>query len=329
MTTLESTRRRPPARAAISKPHDVALLVPAERGIRPQPFRAHIQSRYRLDRSTGKATDVLALRQIREPHRDRGLVAVVANARERIRQLFLRTTGKLHGTVKRLGWRQQFVGHRSWAHRKDGPIFNMFCILSIQYDEHIPPRAMMSFMRGGRPKVDAVEFADRLNTVLDDIEGVPPLARGRAPWLAKRFKVSQPTARSWLVGDFLPERDRITQMASDFGTTYDHLVFGGSPEGVTTIIESTSRGPQSQSVRDKDLKLAIQLAYEAIGEDKHLPPAQHAELVMLLLEVISDDLPEAQVLTIARRTANAINRGLDHDARREDHPDTRTAGKRR
>lgn len=177
----------------------------------------------------------------------------------------------------------------------------------------------------GRPKVDAEGFAQRLNAVLDSTPGVPPLSRGRAPWLGRKYKVSQPTARSWLIGNFLPERERIAEIAADFGTTYDYLVFGGSPEGNRNLIENTANGPKSQPVRDDDLRLALRLASDALGRDGYLPPVQHAELVMLVLELLGDDLPEATILSTARRWTNSTKR-LDDDARGKDHPNQGAAG---
>lgn len=55
----------------------------------------------------------------------------------------------------------------------------------------------------------------------------------------------------------------------------------------------------SQPLRRDDLKMALQLAAEALG-DKVLPPDKHAELVTLIYELLEDGLPEAKVLRFAR-----------------------------
>lgn len=58
----------------------------------------------------------------------------------------------------------------------------------------------------------------------------------------------------------------------------------------------------SQSVRLDELRMALQLAAEALGE-KELPPAKHAELVSLIYELLIEGLPEARVLHFARAFA--------------------------
>jgi len=55
----------------------------------------------------------------------------------------------------------------------------------------------------------------------------------------------------------------------------------------------------SQALRRDDLKMAIQLAAEALG-DKALPPPKHAELVTLIYELLEEGLPEAKILRFAR-----------------------------
>ncbi|MFC5525261.1 helix-turn-helix domain-containing protein [Rhodanobacter ginsengisoli] len=58
----------------------------------------------------------------------------------------------------------------------------------------------------------------------------------------------------------------------------------------------------SQPLRRDDLKIALQLATEALGE-KELPPGKHAELVTLIYELLVEGLPEAKVLRFARAFA--------------------------
>lgn len=58
-------------------------------------------------------------------------------------------------------------------------------------------------------------------------------------------------------------------------------------------------GGHSQPLRRDDLKMALQLATEALG-DKVLPPDKHSELVTLIYELLEEGLPEAKVLRFAR-----------------------------
>lgn len=58
----------------------------------------------------------------------------------------------------------------------------------------------------------------------------------------------------------------------------------------------------SQPLRQQDLTMALQLAAEALG-DRVLPPAKHAELVILIYELLEEGLPEAKVLRFARAAA--------------------------
>lgn len=71
--------------------------------------------------------------------------------------------------------------------------------------------------------------------------------------------------------------------------------------------EGDMREPQapdspSQPVRRAELTIALQLAFEALGE-KELPPGKHAELVTLIYELLVEGLPEARVLHFARAFA--------------------------
>lgn len=61
-------------------------------------------------------------------------------------------------------------------------------------------------------------------------------------------------------------------------------------------------GQASQAVRREDLMMAMQLASESLG-NKVLPPADHAELVSLLYELLVEGLPQATVLRFARKAA--------------------------
>lgn len=64
----------------------------------------------------------------------------------------------------------------------------------------------------------------------------------------------------------------------------------------------TAPDQASQAVRREDLMMAMQLASEALG-NKVLPPADHAELVSLLYELLVEGLPQATVLRFAKKAA--------------------------
>lgn len=60
----------------------------------------------------------------------------------------------------------------------------------------------------------------------------------------------------------------------------------------------------SQPLRQPELRLALQLVAEALGPMRATPD-QHAELVILVAEMLLEGLPEAKVLHFARRAATA------------------------
>ena len=60
----------------------------------------------------------------------------------------------------------------------------------------------------------------------------------------------------------------------------------------------------SQTVRQDDVTLAVQLLREEL-DNKHLwlPPAKHAEAVLILAQLLASGLPDAEVRQITRKTA--------------------------
>lgn len=69
--------------------------------------------------------------------------------------------------------------------------------------------------------------------------------------------------------------------------------------------------PASQSARTSSFTLALQLAAEALDQQGlTLPPPKYNELVVLIADLLEGELPEAQVLTFARRAAG-LARGSD------------------
>lgn len=67
-------------------------------------------------------------------------------------------------------------------------------------------------------------------------------------------------------------------------------------------VAETAPDHASQAVRREDLMMAMQLASESLG-NKVLSPADHAELVSLLYELLVEGLPQATVLRFARKAA--------------------------
>jgi transcriptional regulator with XRE-family HTH domain len=88
------------------------------------------------------------------------------------------------------------------------------------------------------------------------------------------------------------------------GWNLNWLLSGDGPERLETASQSGS-----QSLRHPNLKIALQLVAEALGP-MQATPDQHAELVILVFELLEDGLPEARVLHFARRAVTAA-RGVD------------------
>lgn len=66
-------------------------------------------------------------------------------------------------------------------------------------------------------------FPERLNMCMDKL-GLPP--RGRQAYLKNRFGVSQPTAKDWLDGKFMPANDKLLRMQKEFGVNMLWLMSG-------------------------------------------------------------------------------------------------------
>jgi transcriptional regulator with XRE-family HTH domain len=91
------------------------------------------------------------------------------------------------------------------------------------------------------------------------------------------------------------------------GWNLNWLLSGDGPERLS--IPETASQSGSQSLRHPNLKIALQLVAEALGPMRATPD-QHAELVILVFELLEDGLPEARVLHFARRAVSAA-RGVD------------------
>ncbi len=68
-------------------------------------------------------------------------------------------------------------------------------------------------------------FAKRFNEALDELplsEECPrshPDGRGRAAWVARRYKISNEGAAKWLDGRVIPDQTNIARVAQDLGVT--------------------------------------------------------------------------------------------------------------
>jgi transcriptional regulator with XRE-family HTH domain len=91
------------------------------------------------------------------------------------------------------------------------------------------------------------------------------------------------------------------------GWNANWLLTGTGPERLS--IPETASQSGSQSLRHPNLKIALQLVAEALGPMRATPD-QHAELVILVFELLEDGLPEARVLHFARRAVTAA-RGME------------------
>ena len=75
------------------------------------------------------------------------------------------------------------------------------------------------------PAGPAGAFAERLNYSMD-LRKFPK--RGRQAHWKKKFGVSGPTARAWVVGEHMPEDWRVRAMANELDVDFEWLMFGSS-----------------------------------------------------------------------------------------------------
>lgn len=107
--------------------------------------------------------------------------------------------------------------------------------------------------------------------------------------------VSQTVIRKYLAGESEPTRPALIALARTGGASVGWLAAG----------EETAPQSQSHAVRRDSLKMAVQLAEEALG-GRYLVPADYAELVDLIYDALVNGLPSAQVLAFARPAARGI-----------------------
>lgn len=134
--------------------------------------------------------------------------------------------------------------------------------------------------------------------------------------------VSQTVIRKYLSGESEPTRPALVSMARTGGVGVGWLAAGeGAPQ-------ETAQQSQSHAVRRDALKMAVQLAQEAL-DGRTLAPADYAELVDLIYDALVNGLPSAQVLAFARPAARGIGLKGDSDANPVDQPDQGAAGARK
>ena len=181
---------------------------------------------------------------------------------------------------------------------------------------------MFAFMGNNQPNPDAFDFAKRLNEALDAVEDAPRLKDGRAPWLAKKIGVSQPSAHSWLVGEYLPKPLRAEKIAAMAGVNYEWLYFGKGPKEAGKRLRDAAApysASPSHSMSEDHFKLALRLTAEAIGRDLYVTPEEQTAVGLSILDMLANGLPEAQVLPIARRMAAAFSQGRQKDDATRQH----------
>lgn len=91
------------------------------------------------------------------------------------------------------------------------------------------------------------------------------------------------------------------------------------------LADETAPQSQSHALRRDVLKVAVQLAEEAL-DGRTLVPADYAELVDLIYDALANGLPSAQVLAFARPAARGIGLRGDEDANPVDRPGAPVAG---
>lgn len=127
--------------------------------------------------------------------------------------------------------------------------------------------------------------------------------------------VSQTVIRKYLAGESEPTRPALIALARTGGANVGWLAAG----------EETAPQSQSHALRRDVLKVAVQLAEEAL-DGRALVPADYAELVDLIYDALANGLPSAQVLAFARPAARGIGLRGDEDANPVDRPGAPVAG---
>lgn len=98
----------------------------------------------------------------------------------------------------------------------------------------------------------------------------------------------------------------------ELGWNSNWVLTGKGPEQMTSVQseEPVAQGDPSQPLRPEALRVAIQLAEEAL-DGGQLEPEDYAELVTLIYDALVNGLPSAQVLAFARPAARGIKEKVD------------------
>ena len=90
------------------------------------------------------------------------------------------------------------------------------------------------------PAHDPMDFAARLKEAMTDAGH--SIGYGAGSKLARRFKVSVPSATAWLNGINLPEPPRARALAAFYGVRFEWLYFGEHPKRGTIADDSVTYG---------------------------------------------------------------------------------------
>lgn len=79
-------------------------------------------------------------------------------------------------------------------------------------------------------------FAQRLNEALSSVPGCPAIGeRGRAAWVAKKFRISNEGASKWLDGRAIPDMTNVVRICDQIGVTPQWLLCGQYPKSPQKI----------------------------------------------------------------------------------------------
>lgn len=141
--------------------------------------------------------------------------------------------------------------------------------------------------------------------------------------MASRMGVYKNTYSRWERGEREPSASDLICLAND-GWNLNWLLTGYGPERLDSLEPREKQGDSepSQPVRQDVLKMAVQLAQEAL-DGNVLDPPDYGELVALIYDALANGLPSAQVLAFAKPAARGIG---GSNAKDVDTTSTRAAG---
>ena len=125
--------------------------------------------------------------------------------------------------------------------------------------------------------------------------------------MAAELGLAHRTYQNYERDERLPDADCLARLVGQ-GWNANWLLTGDGPERGESVFTGISGA--SQPLRDADLRMAVQLAQEAL-DGWTLPPAQFAELVTLIYDALVHGLPSAQVIALARPAARGLRKGVE------------------